>query len=98
MNLIQGLTDAPLQTQTLVLPDGTTLSLDIYFMPMQQVWMIQNLTYGNFQINNRRICISPNLLYQFTEQIPFGIACFTKDGREPELQGDFASGNANLYL
>lgn len=98
MYKIQQITTAALQTQSLVLPDGTSIKFTIAYVPLQFGWFIRELTYGNLTINNMRICTSPNMLYQFINQLPFGLACFVVDNREPTQQEDFASGNANLYI
>lgn len=98
MNIIQQITNDPFQTQDLVLPDGSVLSLTIYFRPLQYGWFISNLTYGDFVINGLRISNSPNMLYQWRNQIPFGLACFSTDNREPSLQDDFSTGASQLFI
>jgi hypothetical protein len=95
---IQQITDAPRQTQTLILPDGTSLSLSLYFRPMQFGWFITELVYGAFVLKELRITNNPNMLYQFKNQIPFGLACFSSQNREPTQQNDFISGASVLYL
>lgn len=98
MYLIPQITDAPLQTQTLVLADGSSLQMTIYFVPMQYGWFITELTYGSFTLNSLRITNNPNMLRQFKNQIPFGLACFSKADREPSQQADFLSGASKLYI
>jgi hypothetical protein len=98
MYLIQQITSDPLQKQTLILPDGTSLSLTINFVPMQYGWFITSLVYGSFVLNGLRITNSPNMLHQFKNQIPFGLACFSSENREPTQQQDFSSGASNLYI
>lgn len=98
MLLIKNITSDPNQKRVLVLPDGTSMSLTMYFMPLQQGWFITNLTYGDFILNGYRIVNSPNMLYQYLNIIPFGLACFSKDDREPSLIEDFSSGASELYL
>jgi hypothetical protein len=98
MLLVQGLTADPLQKMRLVLPDGSALSLTIYFVPMQLSWFITNLTYGEFSLNGLRISTNPNLLFQYMNQIPFGLACYTTALRDPQLQRDFQSGASRLFL
>lgn len=98
MNLIQQVTNDTLQKQTLTLKDGTTFTIVLYFVPMQYGWFIQKLTYKTFELNNVRVTNSPNMLYQFRNQIPFGIACFSKDDREPSQQNDFSTGASKLYV
>lgn len=98
MNVINNITDDSLQTSQLLLPDGSQVSLTIEFKPMQYGWFIQSLTYGNLTIQGRRIFVSPNILLQFCNQIPFGIACASTNNREPSQAQDFSSGNCILYL
>ena len=95
---IQNITSETKQLQTLVLPDGTSIVLEICFVPMQLGWFITSLTYGEFILNGVRITNSPNILYQFKNQIPFGLACFSTQDREPSLQEDFQSGASKLYV
>ena len=99
MYQIQNITDDPKQKQTLVLPDGTQIQISYYYVPNQQSWFIRTLTYDTFILQGIRICNSPNLLYQFRNQIPFGLACFsTLAKREPMLQEDFSTGESKLYI
>ncbi len=98
MRQILGLTTNPLQSQTLVLDDGTAFTLTIYFRPMQQGWFINNLTYGSFVLKGVRITNSPNILYQWQNKLPFGLGCFSVDNREPSLQEDLSSGATSLNI
>jgi len=102
MYQIQQVTNAPLQKQTLVLPDGTFLSLSTYFRPLQFGWFIKQLSYGltnkTFTLNELRICNSPNMLHQWRNILPFGLGCFSSQDREPTQQDDFISGACTLYI
>lgn len=98
MNLINTLTSYPLQQQTFVLPDGTTFSMSIYYVPMQNGWFITNLTYQSFTVNSIRITNNANMLYQWRNLLPFGLACFSPSQREPSQQQDFVSGASSLYV
>ncbi len=98
MYLIQQITNDSLQKQTLVLTDGTSLDLTIYFVPLQYGWFITNLSYMGFVLQGLRITNSPNMLYQFQNQIPFGLACYSNQNREPSQQNDFSSGASKLYI
>jgi len=106
------ISDATLQDFNLVLLDGSTVQMEIYYRPLQYGWFINSLVYasstanygapsnynGPFTISGIRITTSPNILYQFKNQIPFGLACFTQNNREPTQQGDFLSGASKLYI
>lgn len=98
MYLVNTITDDAAQIQSLILFDGSSLLLKLRFSSMQYAWNIENLTYGNFVINNLRITNSPNMLQQFIGQIPFGLGCLSIDNREPSLIEDFSSGNSSLYI
>lgn len=95
---IQGWTQESCQNQTLLLPDGTAINLTMNYIPNQYGWFIQNLTYGNLILQNLRMVVSPNILQQFKNQIPFGLACFTTDGMESTQQQDLNSNYATLYV
>lgn len=98
MNQILQVTQDFRQTRTLVLGDGTQLTFSLYFVPMQQCWVIPEIVYGDFRLTNIKVVNSPNLLHQWRNQIPFGLACFTIGNREPSLQEDFSSNNSRLFL
>ncbi len=98
MNLIQQITDSPLQKQRFTLVNGTSFDMTIYFIPLQQGWFITSLVYNDFIINGLRITNSVNMLNQFLNLIPFGLACISTANREPSLQEDFSSGASKLYV
>lgn len=95
---INELTDEFKQKHTLVLPDGTSFTMIIEYKPLQTGWFITSLTYGEFQIYNLRVVTSPNMLHQYRNQIPFGLACFVQEDQEPMLQQDFSSSRAKAYV
>lgn len=98
MFLIQQITANPFQKQTLILENGVPLTLILYYRPMQQGWFIDTLSYLDFELHGVRITNYPNLLYQWRNLIPFGMACFSTANREPQLQQDFSSGASKLYI
>jgi hypothetical protein len=70
----------------------------LYYSESQQGWFINNLVYQDFVLNGFRLVVSPNMLNQYKNLIPFGLGCFTTLLREPTLIQDFTSGNFNLYI
>ena len=88
----------PLQKHSIIIDDGTSFSIQIYFSPMQKGWYITKLQYGDFILEGVRIVNSYNILHQYRNQIPFGIVCLSESNREPMLQEDFYSGASKLYL
>ncbi len=98
MKIIQQVTQNPNQTQTLILDDGTRVTFNLYFRPMQYGWFFESIVYKEFTLRGCRVVTSPNILQQYKNLLPFGIACYTKDNQEPTQRQDFASGYAKLYL
>lgn len=98
MYKVNQITDDPLQSQRLVLPDGTTIALTLYYIQQQLGWFFRSFSYGDFVISGMRITNSPNMLHQYRNLIPFGMACYSKNDREPTQIGDFSSGASVLYV
>lgn len=98
MLLIQQVTSDTLQKQTIVLEDGSSFTITLYFMPLQYGWFIQELIYGDFILRGVRVTNSPNILRQWKNKIPFGISCISKENREPYFIDDFSSGSSSLYV
>lgn len=97
MEIIQQVTSNALQRQTVVMSTGIAFTIEIYFRSMQQGWFINSLTYADFELNGMRIVNSPNMLNQWRNLLPFGLACFSTANREPSLIDDFSSGASVLY-
>ena len=95
---VQNVTANAKQKQTLILPDGTQIVFAIYYVSQQLGWFIRTISYKGFVANGIRITNSPNILHQFRNQIPFGLACFSDGDREPSLQTDFSAGFSKLYI
>jgi hypothetical protein len=97
VNTIQGLTDKPKQTTTIVLDDGTKVTLALEYRPQQLGWFY-DLTWEEFTLNGRRLVASPNIVRDFRNLIPFGISVLTAGAVEPLNQGDFVDGTVTLIL
>lgn len=97
---VEQITDNTLQQQNLVLPDGSVISLTLVYLPQQYGWFIQSLSYGSFLLQGTRITVSPDILYQFRNQLPFGLSCqpAVDISREPTQQQDFSSGAFSLFV
>lgn len=98
MNLIQQVTSDPLQTQTLILPDGSSCNLTIAFYPQQYAWFITELAWKDFLLTGMQITTSPNMLNQWRNKLTFGLGCTVVSNREPTQQQDFSSGAAQLFI
>jgi hypothetical protein len=95
---IQQITTDASQTQTLILQDGTQMQLSLAYYQQQYGWFM-NLTYGSFTLNGVRLTVNPNILRQWKNILPFGLACFaTTSPREPTQIADFAAGLFRLFV
>lgn len=100
MVLIDNLSDAATQSTALSLPDGTTATLQLIYRAAIQRWTF-SMTHPSFQngaLNGRMLCIHPNILRNYKNQIPFGLSIVSANGNDPVTIEDFASGNITLYL
>lgn len=61
-------------------------------------WFINEISRNDFVLRGVRITNSPNILNQFRNKIPFGLACYSTDNREPAYQDDFSTGASKLYI
>lgn len=94
---LTGITDAPKQSSTFALDDGTKASITMEYRPQQLGWFC-DISTDTFDVKGMRMVTFPNMLRQFRNQIPFGLAIVTKDTNDPLRQSDFATGYASLVL
>lgn len=100
MQQIQGITSQPNQQMTVTLPDGSILVVSMLYRDSQMGWFFTSLNWnrGQWIENGRRVVTHLNMLRQYKNIIPFGLACFTVNNREPTQIQDFTSGASGLYL
>ena len=104
MNALNGLTSQPTQTASVTLPDGSRVSLTLAWRPQQAGWFYDLTWPGSdafptgFESLGRRLVTSANLLRQFRNLIPFGLAVFTADGADPGTVDALADGTATVCL
>jgi hypothetical protein len=94
---IQTITSDFYQRQT-VNYNNSSIVFTLKYSPQQLVWYIEQLVYGGVTIQGMRVSTNLNILRQFKNLLPFGMACLTLDDNDPTQQQDFSSGYANLYI
>ncbi len=97
MKLIEGLTDQSKQSTVLTLTDGSKVLLYLEFRSQQKGWFF-DITWNTASILGQRLVTSPNVLRQYLNVVPFGIAVVTTDGSEPLTVSDFSEDTVSLYL
>lgn len=99
MRQISKLTNNGRQSTNIVGENGEVIPFSLTFMPTQNCWYF-NIAYApqEFAANGLLLTNSPNILHQFKNLIPFGIACITTDGYEPQFLNDFIDGRVTMFL
>lgn len=97
MLYINKITADPQQQINLTGVPGLSIAMTLRFMPRIQKW-IAGFVAGTESIQGIAVTTSPNILRQFRNTIPFGIACLTASGLDPFALNDFFDQNSNLYL
>lgn len=95
---IQTITQDPYQKQTVVLSDGSLVTLVLRYVPLQQAWYFDEISWQEFTVNGLRCVTNPNMLRQWKNLIPFGLGCYTDGARDPQLQEDFETETSRLFI
>jgi hypothetical protein len=99
--VVQGLTDSPNQVQPILVPDGSTLTMTLYYRPQQKGWFLDLSWNGqtpSWQNLGMRLITGPNILRQYKNQLPFGLAVHTTDLADPAGQEDLEDGYCTIIL
>lgn len=97
MRQINKLTNRSLQKIFLTGNAGQRIQMKLRYMPTQNLWMM-DISLNDFTVNGLNVVVSPNLLRQYRNNIPFGIAVVTDDGQDPYGVDDFDTGYCRMYL
>jgi len=76
---------------------GQRIIMNLRYMPTQMLWLM-DIEYNDFKTCGIAVTSSPNMLRNYKNLIPFGIACVTGDGLDPYYIDDFSSGRSAMYL
>ena len=97
MTTLTGITSQPIQSSFVTLEDGALVSIYMSYRPQQKGWFA-DISWSDWSVNGMRLCAAPNILRQWQNRIPFGLALLTSNNAEPLNQDAFASGFARLIL
>lgn len=83
------------------LEDNSVFNLELRYKKQEECWFY-SLTYRNLIIKGSKLVLSSNLLHQWKNILPFGLACLSNDDpsqtTDPFLLNDFSSGRVRLYI
>ena len=86
------------QTMSVPIEGSTTaMQLTLEFNPVQFAWFM-SLTWGAFVLNSVQMVAAPNLLRQWKNVIPFGLAVLNTGKLDPLTLEDFTTGVSTIYI
>lgn len=97
MQQITNLSDEADQLTKIVLGDGSIATFEFIYLPAIERW-VYSVSHPDLTVNRLILCMGPNVLRDFRNIIPFGLACYTTDGADPFYIEDFSSGRVTLYV
>lgn len=97
MKRLEGIRATGTQRLTTTASNGDVVVIVLFYNATTQDWKM-DIEWQNFALRGTRVFSSPNLLSQYENIIPFGLAVITNGGGEPFLVNDFSSGRVNMYL
>ena len=107
MNALTGLTNDPYFVQGIPVPDGSVLSMAFRWRPSQMAWYVDFSYYTDtitFVRNGVMLTASPNILRQWRNVLPFGLAVcsiYGQDGSggiDPVTKNSFVDGTITLAV
>lgn len=96
MQEITGITPEYKQKLTLTITNFGYADLTLYYKPNQFAWFF-DLTWQDFSTTNQQLTMSPNILRQYRNILPFGILCINSEGLDPLVLESFNT-DTQLYL
>jgi len=97
MKRLEGIRATGTQRLTTTASNGDVVVIVLFYDAATQNFKI-DVEWNDFILRGTRVFSSPNLLNQYENIIPFGLAVVTTGGGEPFLVNDFSSGRCNMYL
>lgn len=97
MNQLTILSNDADQLMFVQLDDGSIAQLEFICRPAIQRWSL-SVVHPNLVVNNIELAVFPNILRQWRNLIPFGMAVTSIDGVDPIDINDFINGRVQVYV
>lgn len=98
MQLLDNITNDSNQKIKILFDDTSrNITLELIYRPTQTGWFV-NVEYENFICKGIRVCLSSNLLSQWSNVIPFGLMIVSADGQEPYFLEDFITDRVKIAV
>ncbi len=97
MNRLDGIRATGTQRLTTFASNGDVITIVLIYQSSTRNWKM-DIDWDSFQLRGQRIYSSPNLLIQYQNIIPFGMAVITNGSGDPFLINDFSSRRADMFI
>ena len=97
MRQLTEITDEANQEHIVKVITGELFTLQLFYLHRNESWQA-NIIYNDNTINGIKINQSVNILRQYKNILPFGIACYSDYNTDPFLLEDFAQNNYFLGI
>jgi len=85
------------QKLIIITENNQAFELKLTFSDQQECWFY-SISFEDIIINGSRVVTSPNILREYQNILPFGIAITTDDLSEPVFIDDFSSQRVKFFL
>ncbi|NCX94761.1 MAG: hypothetical protein EBX40_08805 [Gammaproteobacteria bacterium] len=94
---IDGLTNDPKQEFFAVIDGYDSAKINLEWKPNQYGWFMA-VTWGTFEASSIRLAYNLNILHQFKNQLPFGIAITSNNQLDPITENAWTTNSQFIVL
>ena len=98
MKQITRLTDSAQQTFILIGENGEEINFALRYMPTQLSWFFDIDDGNSLTLKGAYLGVGANVLRNFRNNTPIGLAVISTDGFDPRDISDFTDGRVAIYL
>lgn len=97
MQQLDTFTDAANQLFNVPLADASILQLAFIFRGATQRWTV-DIVHPQLTLHGFDLCLGPNIVRQWRNVVPFGIALTSVDDLDPVQPQDFQTGRVSVFI
>jgi hypothetical protein len=95
--IISSITNEPWQIHELIITGFDSCEMEIKWNDTQSAWFAR-FTWGDFEVAGLKLTMSPNILSQFANKIPFGIAIISNTLQDPITLDSLSNGTTEFWI
>ena len=97
MRQLTKLTSSANQRYNVITENCVSFVLTLEYHPRTYAW-VASIQYGDLQIDGFTLVVSPNILRQFLNNVPFGLAVVSTDDLDPLYIDDFSTQRVTVFV